>query len=86
VHYTISECTAGSLKNLFAIMSIDITKRFRAIRSDGIGYMYLNAHTEKPIHPIVEQIHNGIARKEKLIPRDNPLDDAFWIPSILQER
>jgi hypothetical protein len=22
VHYTISECTAGSLKNLFAIMSI----------------------------------------------------------------
>jgi antitoxin (DNA-binding transcriptional repressor) of toxin-antitoxin stability system len=23
VHYTISECTAGSLKNLFAIMSIE---------------------------------------------------------------
>jgi hypothetical protein len=62
---------------------IDITQRFRALRADGIGYMYLNEHSEKPIHPIVDQVRNGIARKEKLIPRDNPLDEAFWIPSIL---
>jgi hypothetical protein len=64
---------------------IDITKRFRAIRSDGIGYMYLNEHTEKPIHPIVDQIRKGKYGKERLIPRDNYFDSGFWIPSVLRE-
>ena len=64
---------------------VDITKRFRAIRPDGIGYMYLNKHTDKPIHPIVDQIRKGKSRKERLIPHDNHIDEGFWIPSVLQE-
>src|ERR1017187_3975614 len=43
---------------------VQITQRFRAIRPDGIGYMYLDSHTNKPIHPIVEQIRIGKSRKE----------------------
>jgi len=62
-----------------------ITDRFRAFREGGIGYMYLSGHTKKPVHPIVDQIADGRSRVERLIPRDNFLEDRFWIPDTLKE-
>jgi hypothetical protein len=62
----------------------EITSRFRAFDDNGIGYMYLSEHTQKPEHPIVDKILNGKTRIERLIPRDNHLDLDFWIPTILK--
>jgi hypothetical protein len=63
-----------------------ITDRFRAFREGGIGYMYLSGHTQKPVHPIIDQIANGKSRIERLIPRDNFLHDGFWIPDTLKDK
>ena len=62
-----------------------ITKRFRAFREDGIGYMYLSNHTQKPVHPIIDQIAKGKSRVERLIARDNFLEKRFWIPPTLKD-
>jgi hypothetical protein len=61
---------------------VQITERFHALRQDGIGYMYLNNHTKKPIHPIIEQIRIGNISKNKLIPRENHLAESFWLPPL----
>lgn len=63
---------------------IDITNQFRAIRPDGIGYMYGNEHTNKPIHPIVASIMNGKEKRSKLIPRGSTQPDSFWLPKELK--
>lgn len=57
-----------------------LSERFGAIKDDGIGYMYGNRHTHKPIHPIVEQINLGKVNKTKLIPNGNYKPEAFWLP------
>ena len=59
---------------------LDLTSRFNAIRRDGIGYMYGNKHTNKPIHPIVHAVLIGKEKKSRLIPRGTDKPDDFWLP------
>lgn len=63
-----------------------ISRRFGAIRNDGIGYMYLDTHTAKPIHPIVNLIACGREQRARLIPRDSDRPPEFWLPSALLPR
>ncbi len=67
-----------------ATIITEITDQFRAIRQDGIGYMYGNEHTRKPIHPIVVSILRRKASRQKLIPRGNRHPDSFWLPNELK--
>ena len=63
---------------------IELSEQFRAIRPEGIGYMYGDSHTKKPIHPIVDAIRNGKESKSRLIPRGNDKSDDFWIPKEIR--
>ena len=64
---------------------VQISQRFNAFRDNGIGYMYLDEHTAKPVHPIIERIQRGKVTGEKLIPPDNQRDRSFWLPRGLYE-
>jgi hypothetical protein len=59
---------------------LDLSGQFRAIRPDGLGYMYGNAHTTKPVHPIIEAIRRGVEDKSRLIPKGNDKPESFWMP------
>ena len=61
------------------------TKRFNAIRDDGIGYFYGSENDGRvmPEHPIVEKILNDEAAINVLIPPDVNTDYEFWIPSVM---
>jgi hypothetical protein len=59
---------------------VDLTTRFNAFTQDGIGYMYGNRHTHKPIHPIVQAILTGKEDKSRLIPRGTDKPEEFWLP------
>ncbi len=58
---------------------LDLTTRFNAIRKDGIGYMYGNRHTNKPIHPIVQAILAGKGNKGRLIPKGTDKPEDFLV-------
>ena len=60
-----------------------ISDRFGAIKEDGIGYMYSNSHTNKPIHPIIDKILTGQEKIDKLIPKGNSHPNSFWLPKEL---
>jgi hypothetical protein len=62
----------------------ELTSKFNAVRDDGVGYMYGNQHTNKPIHPIVEAILVGRENRERLIPRGNDKPESFWLPKELR--
>jgi len=62
---------------------VSICKRFGAVKDDGIGYMYGNKYTNKPIHPIVQQIIEGKQSKNRLIPNGNLYPESFWLPEAL---
>lgn len=62
---------------------LDLTTRFNAIRKDGIGYMYGNKHTNKPIHPVVHDVLVGKKDKSRLIPRGTDKPEDFWLPEDL---
>jgi hypothetical protein len=62
---------------------IDITARFGAIKSDGIGYMYGDTHTNKSRHPIIEKTLKNEESKNRLIPKGNSKPDEFWLPKEL---
>lgn len=66
-----------------ANLIITISDRFGAVKENGLGYMYGDKHTDKPIHPIVNQIINGSQSKDKLIPKGNVYHDSFWLPDEL---
>jgi hypothetical protein len=51
-----------------------------AVRADGLGYMYGNAHTTKPVHPIVDAIRTGKENRSRLIPNGNIKPESFWLP------
>ena len=58
-----------------------LTGRFNAASSDGIGYMYGNAKTpNKPIHPILAKISAGKVSMDRLIPRGSTKDSQWWLP------
>jgi hypothetical protein len=67
-----------------ASLIISITDRFGAIREDGIGYMYGNSHTNKPVHPIVEAIKQGKQSIDRLIPWGNIQHMDYWLPQELR--
>ncbi len=63
---------------------VNLTERFRAIDTDGVGYMYIDSRTKnKPIHPIVNRIKEGKEKKERLIPRGSDKPSTFWLPECL---
>jgi hypothetical protein len=62
---------------------VDLTRRFDAIKDDGMGYMYLDGHTKKPVHPIVERIQDARVPRERLIPKGDTLGERFWLPQRL---
>ena len=62
---------------------LDLTARFNAIRKDGIGYMYGNGHTNKPIHPIVHAVLAGQEDKSRLVPRGTNGPEDFWLPHVV---
>jgi len=67
-----------------ASLIIEITEQFRATREDGIGYMYGNEHTNKPVHPIVKRILDGEESRQRLVPRGNKKPESFWLPNELR--
>lgn len=60
-----------------------LTDRFRALRPDGIGYMYTDTHTNKPVHPILDAIRKGKQPITRLIPAGNPYPPSYWHPPDL---
>ncbi len=62
---------------------LDLTSRFNAVRTDGVGYMYGNKHTKKPAHPILRAILAGKREKGILIPRGTEKQEDFWLPEEL---
>lgn len=67
-----------------ADLIVEISSRFGAVKSDGLGYMYSNSHTSKPVHPIIEAVKTGKESRDRLIPRDNHHGDGFWLPEELR--
>ncbi len=62
------------------------SKRFNAIRENGIGYFYGADENEKrcmPTHPIVQDILSGAKTVDVLIPPGWKGDKCFWLPQIL---
>ena len=58
-----------------------LTSRFAAASSDGIGYMYGNARTpHKPVHPILAKIAAGKVSADRLIPRGSAKPRQWWLP------
>lgn len=62
---------------------LQLSKRFGAVKQDGIGYMYGNSHTNKPIHPIIDRILTGQDKIDRLIPKGNHYPESFWLPKEL---
>lgn len=48
--------------------------------------MYLDGHTNKPVHPIVDQIRSGKMLASRLVPRDSHLPVETWIPAGVAAR
>lgn len=67
-----------------ADLIVEISSRFGAVKSDGLGYMYGDSHTNKPVHPIVEAIRAGRESRDRLIPRGTRFADSFWLPKELR--
>ena len=63
---------------------IELSNQFNAVKADGLGYMYGNSHTNKPIHPILEAIRNGKVDKNRLIPKGNDMPESFWLPEEIR--
>ena len=63
---------------------VELSNQFNAVKTDGLGYMYGNTHTNKPVHPIVEAIRNGKKDKSRLIPKGNDKPESFWIPQEIR--
>lgn len=61
---------------------LEISNRFKAIRENGIGYMYGNKHTNKPIHPIIIKTKSKEELEVKLIPKGNKYPKEFWLPDV----
>lgn len=62
------------------------SKRFNAIRENGIGYFYGADENEKrciPTHPIVQEILSGSKSVDILIPPGLKGDKRFWLPQKL---
>lgn len=61
------------------------TKRFNAVRKDGIGYFYGGSEVDRnmPTHPVISDILNGKVPINTLIPADINTDYEFWLPSEL---
>jgi hypothetical protein len=62
---------------------LQLTDRFGAIYSDGLGYMYTDERVNKPTHPIVSTIAAGRAPTARLIPKGEIDDPRFWLPRQL---
>lgn len=62
---------------------LDLSVRFKAVRESGLGYMYGDSHTTKPIHPIVQSIRSGAEGKNRLIPKGNERPESYWLPEEL---
>lgn len=59
----------------------ELTSRFNAFASDGIGYMYGNSKTpNKPVHPILAKIAVGKESIDRLIPRGSIKVQQWWLP------
>jgi len=61
---------------------IELSEQFGAVRPDGLGYMYGNSHTTKPVHPIIDAIQRGVEDKSRLIPMGNAKPESFWLPPL----
>lgn len=62
------------------------SKRFNAIRENGIGYFYGADENEKrciPTHPIVQELLSGSKSVDILIPPGLKGDKRFWLPQKL---
>lgn len=64
---------------------IELTSQFNALRDEGLGYMYGNQHTNKPVHPIIELILKGKENRQRLIPQGNNKSDNYWLPKELHK-
>lgn len=63
---------------------VELSDQFNAVKADGLGYMYGNSCTNKPIHPIIEAIRTGKEQKNRLIPKGNDMPESFWLPEELR--
>lgn len=69
-------------KNSAEIISI-ISSKFKAIRNDSYGYFYESGYRyNKPEHPIITEIKNGVATKDILLPKGFQNESA-WLPSAI---
>jgi diadenosine tetraphosphate (Ap4A) HIT family hydrolase len=60
---------------------IELTERFRAVRPEGIGYMYESGRgVRKPEHPILGRIRGGKGKPENLVPPKARRSRNFWLP------
>lgn len=59
---------------------IELSERFNAVKPSGLGYMYGDSHTSKPVHPIIDDIKDGKAKKYRLIPNGSSAPESFWLP------
>ena len=84
-----SEVFFGDSSNAVKQRIISLSKSFRAIREDGIGYFYeewkdKDGNSIKPSHPIVEKIKNGEESIEILLPANVESEGKmFWLPKEL---
>lgn len=63
---------------------IELSNRFNAVLTSGLGYMYGNSCTNKPVHPIIEAIRAGKANKQRLIPNGSDRAESFWLPEEIR--
>lgn len=63
---------------------IQITKRFNAIDTNGLGYFYgeNTKNRNNPEHPIIEKIINEKENIRRLLPK-GIMDKNFWLPNKL---
>jgi hypothetical protein len=65
-----------------ASIILQMSKRFNALRNDGLGYIYgpNTAGRENVEHPIIAKIEKGRVSPNKLLPKGYK-DPATWLPS-----
>ena len=63
---------------------IALSSQFNALMEEGLGYMYGNQHTNKPVHPIIELILRCKENRQRLMPQGNDKPEDFWLPKELR--
>lgn len=63
----------------------EITKRFKAIDNNGLGYFYMenSYNMRKPNHPIIDEIKNNTTSINRLLPKGYK-NKNYWLPDELK--